>query len=90
VGRGSTVDETALARALQDGTVGYAALDVFEVEPLPASSPLWDMDNVIISPHGAAITTDEDRLIAELFAENATRLLDGAPLRNVVNTAEFY
>ena len=90
VGRGTTVDETALIGALRDGTVGYAALDVFEVEPLPQSSPLWDMDNVIVSPHGAAITVEEDRLIAELFADNATRLLDGRPLRNVVNTHEFY
>ncbi|MET4639831.1 D-2-hydroxyacid dehydrogenase [Mycetocola sp. 2940] len=90
VGRGSTVDESALVDALQRGQVGFAALDVFAVEPLPESSPLWDMTNVIISPHGAAITDDEDRLIAELFAENATRLLDGRPLRNVVNTHEFY
>ncbi|GAA3905551.1 D-2-hydroxyacid dehydrogenase [Microbacterium invictum] len=90
VGRGSTVDESALVDALVDGTIGFAALDVFEVEPLPQTSPLWAMDNVIISPHGAAITVEEDRLIAELFAENATRLLDGLPLRNVVNTVEFY
>lgn len=90
VGRGSTVDEEALVAALQDGTVGFAALDVFAVEPLPASSPLWDLPNVVISPHGASITDDEDRLIAELFAENASRLLDDLPLRNVVNTHEFY
>ncbi len=90
VGRGSTVDEEALIEALRRGTVGYAALDVFEVEPLPARSPLWDMSNVIISPHGAAITVEEDRMIAELFAENATRLLDGRPMRNLVNIDEFY
>ena len=90
VGRGTTVDEAELVAALRRGTVGYAALDVFEVEPLPSDSPLWDMPNVIISPHGAAITDDEDRLIAELFAENATRLLDGRPMLNRVNTVEFY
>jgi phosphoglycerate dehydrogenase-like enzyme len=90
VGRGSTVDEPALVRALGDGRIGFAALDVFEVEPLPVKSPLWAMPNVVISPHGAAITDDEDRLIAELFAANATRLLDGDPLLNSVNTHEFY
>jgi phosphoglycerate dehydrogenase-like enzyme len=90
VGRGSTVDEDALVDALRRGTVGYAALDVFAVEPLPAESPLWDMPNVIISPHGAAITHEEDAAIAELFAQNATRLLDGEPLLNVINTREFY
>lgn len=90
VGRGTTVDEAALVEALQRGIVGYAALDVFEVEPLPVQSPLWDMQNVIISPHGAAITVEEDRMVAEIFAENATRLLDGRPMRNVVNIDEFY
>jgi phosphoglycerate dehydrogenase-like enzyme len=90
VGRGSTVDEPELIGALQRGQVGYAALDVFAVEPLPASSPFWDMPNVIISPHGAAITDDEDRMIAELFASNATKLLNGEPMQNLVNTREFY
>ena len=90
VGRGSTVDEAALVDVLICGGVGFAALDVFAVEPLPADSPLWDMPNVIVSPHGASATVDEDRRIAELFADNATRLLDGQPMRNVVNTDEFY
>jgi len=90
VGRGSTIDETALTRALASGHVGYAALDVFEVEPLPASSELWAMPNVIVSPHGAAVTEHEDRLIAELFVQNATRFLDGRPMVNVVDTEEFY
>ena len=90
VGRGSTVDEPELIAALQRGQVGYAALDVFATEPLPVSSPFWDMPNVIVSPHGAAITHEEDQMIAELFAENATRLLDGLPMRNLVNTHEFY
>lgn len=90
VGRGSTVDEPQLVAALESGQVGYAALDVFEVEPLPSTSAFWDMPNVIVSPHGAAITPDEDRLIAELFARNATLFLDGKPMRNLVNTHEFY
>ena len=90
VGRGSTVDEPALIDALSEDRVGFAALDVTAVEPLPSGSPLWDLPNVLISPHTAAISTHESRLITELFARNATALLDGAPLENVVNTVEFY
>lgn len=90
VGRGATVDEPALVEALGDGRVGFAALDVFDTEPLPVDSPLWGMPNVLISPHAAAVNDDEERLIAELFASNATRLLNGEPLVNRVNTIEFY
>jgi phosphoglycerate dehydrogenase-like enzyme len=90
VGRGSTVDEPALVEALSDGRVGFAALDVTAVEPLPGDSPLWDLPNVLISPHTAAISTHEPRLITELFARNATAFLDGTPMANVVNTVEFY
>nr|WP_241740263.1 MULTISPECIES: D-2-hydroxyacid dehydrogenase [Microbacterium] len=90
VGRGSTIDEVALVDALHKGRLRSAALDVFEVEPLPATSPLWGMPHVIVSPHGAAITAHEDDLIVDLFIENANRLLDGQPMRNVVNITEFY
>ncbi|MHA6629702.1 D-2-hydroxyacid dehydrogenase [Pseudonocardia sichuanensis] len=90
VGRGTVVDEDALVDALRDGRIGFAALDVFTVEPLDPASPLWDLPNVLISPHNATLTPAEGRRIAELFAANATRLLDGLPLRNVVNTVEFY
>jgi phosphoglycerate dehydrogenase-like enzyme len=90
VGRGTTVDEPALIDALADGRVGFAALDVTYVEPLAAESPLWELPNVLISPHTAAISEHEPRLITELFATNATALLDGKPLKNVVNTVEFY
>lgn len=90
VGRGTTIDETALVAAIGDGRVGSATLDVTEVEPLPADSPLWDLPEVVIAPHTAAISPHEPRRIAELFVENARRLLDGEELRNVVNTVEFY
>lgn len=90
VGRGSTIDEPALVEALRDGRVGFAALDVFEREPLPDDSPLWDLPNVLVSPHSAAITDDEERLVAELFAANATRLIDGEPLVNLVDIVEYY
>jgi phosphoglycerate dehydrogenase-like enzyme len=90
VGRGSTVDEPALVEALQDGRIGLAVLDVTAVEPLPKDSPLWDLPNVVIAPHTAAISDHEPRLIAELFVENARRFLDGEAPLNKVNTAEFY
>ncbi|MCS0499426.1 D-2-hydroxyacid dehydrogenase [Protaetiibacter mangrovi] len=90
VGRGTTVDEPALVEALRDGRVGMAVLDVTAVEPLPEDSPLWELPNVLLAPHTAAISSHEPRLIAELFAENARRFLDGETLLNVVNTREFY
>lgn len=90
VGRGTVIDEEALVVALGDGRVGFAALDVFASEPLSADSPLWAMGNVLISPHTAALNSAEDRLIAELFAENARRFLDGEELINRVDTVEFY
>ncbi|SEP96693.1 Phosphoglycerate dehydrogenase [Streptomyces sp. yr375] len=90
VGRGTVVDEAALLEALDSGRIGFAALDVFETEPLPAHSPLWDHERVLVSPHTAALDAAEDRRIAELFAANATRLLDGQRPLNRVNTVEFY
>jgi phosphoglycerate dehydrogenase-like enzyme len=90
VGRGTVIDETALVEALDAGRAGFAALDVFEVEPLPEASPLWGHPNVLVSPHTAALDAAEERRIAELFADNAGRLLDGRPLRNRVDTVEFY
>lgn len=90
VGRGTVIDERALVAALDDGRVGFAALDVVAVEPLAGDSPLWDHPNVLISPHTAALSAAEDRRLAELFADNATRLLDGRPLRNVVDVIDFY
>ena len=90
IGRGTVIDEEALISALQDGRVGFAALDVFAVEPLSSDSMLWQLPNVVISPHTAALTSAEDRLIAELFAENATRLIDGRHVMNLINKREFY
>jgi phosphoglycerate dehydrogenase-like enzyme len=90
VGRGTVVDEDALLPALRDGRIGFAALDVFATEPLPESSPLWAEPNLLVSPHTGALNTAEDRLIAELFAGNATRLLDGEELINRVDTVDFY
>lgn len=90
VGRGTVVDEDALLPALRDGRIGFAALDVFATEPLPEDNPLWGEPNLLVSPHTAALNVAEDRLIAELFAANATRFLDGAELVNKVDTIDFY
>lgn len=90
VGRGTVIDQDAMTQALTDGRVGFAALDVFAVEPLPTDSPLWTDPRVLVSPHTAALNSAEDRLIARLFARNATRFLDGRELINRVNTVEFY
>lgn len=90
VGRGTVLDESALIAALRDGRIAFAALDVFAVEPLPADSPLWTLPNVVISPHTAALDRREDERIAELFAKDATLLLDGKEPLNRVNTVEFY
>ncbi|MHC5797361.1 D-2-hydroxyacid dehydrogenase [Lacisediminihabitans sp. FW035] len=90
VGRGTVIDEHALIDALEDGRIGFAALDVVASEPLSQDSPLWSSPRVLISPHTAALNVAEDRLIAELFAENARRFLDGESLINRVDTVEFY
>lgn len=90
VGRGTVIDEDELIKAIQSGVVGFAALDVFANEPLATNSPLWDFPNVLVSPHTAGLNFAEDRLIAELFAANATRFLDGQELINRVDTVEFY
>jgi phosphoglycerate dehydrogenase-like enzyme len=84
VGRGELVDETALATALREGRLGGAALDVFEHEPLPETSPLWDLPNVIATPHIAASTPMTHHHAAEAFVENLGRWVRGEPLRNEV------
>lgn len=90
LGRGSVVDEGALVRALRSGRLAGAGLDVFESEPLPRSSPLWRMENVIISPHvGGNSDRTADRA-AHLFAVNLSRYLEGRPLLNVVNRSRGY
>jgi phosphoglycerate dehydrogenase-like enzyme len=82
VGRGSTIDEPALLRALQTGQIAGAALDVFEQEPLPADSPLWDAPNLIITPHSAG---GRPRGAAALIIRNLDALHRGAPLENIVD-----
>ena len=90
VGRGGVVDEEALVEALREGRLRGAALDVFAEEPLPADSPLWELDNVIISPHTAALSARENERVVELFAENLRRYLAGEELVSRVRTSVFY
>ncbi len=90
IARGRILDQAALARALREGWIAGAALDVFEPEPLPADSPLWQLDNMILSPHVSGFTFDYDRWAVELFADNLGRYLDGRPLLNVVNRERGY
>jgi phosphoglycerate dehydrogenase-like enzyme len=90
VARGPIVDEVALVRALSEGWIAGAALDVFEREPLPADSSLWQMENVIISPHVAGFTPHYDDRATALFAENLRRYLGGEPLLNQVERRREY
>lgn len=90
VGRGTVVDEEALLEALEAGQVGYACLDVFAVEPLPADSPLWSHPRVMVSPHTSALSTAENRLIAERFQENLRRFIAGEELSHRVDPVHFY
>ena len=92
VGRGTSIDEDALAEALNAGKVAGAALDVFRVEPLPEDAPIHNAKNVLITPHcagqmGAEITRE---LHVQLFLDNLERYFNGEELRNVIDPAKGY
>ena len=88
VGRGSTVDHTALANLLENGHLAGALLDVFPDEPLPADSPLWITTNLAITPHIAAVSFPRD--IAGLFAENYRRYSTGEALLHQIDVGQGY
>ena len=90
VGRGGVVDEPALVAALQNGRLGGAALDVFATEPLPPQSPLWDLPNVLISPHTAGLSRRENERITALFTQNLRRYLRGDELLSRVQPTLLY
>jgi phosphoglycerate dehydrogenase-like enzyme len=90
VGRGASVDEAALARALREGRIAAAAVDVFAEEPPPAGHPLYALDNVILSPHVSGFLPSYDEKCSVLFAENLRRYLDGQPLLNLVDRRRGY
>jgi len=90
IGRGKIVDEAALTRALEENWIAGAGLDVFVTEPLPVESRLWELPNVILSPHVTAEIEDYDLQATRLFADNLRRYLSGKRLRNVVDKKRGY
>lgn len=85
VGRGWVVDEPALIKALQEKRIRGAALDVFQEEPLPETSPLWGLENVLLSPHTTDNTITWKQDSARFFCDNLQRYIQGQPLENIVN-----
>jgi phosphoglycerate dehydrogenase-like enzyme len=90
VSRGGVTDQTALAEALARGHLRGAALDVFETEPLPETSPLWTLDNVILTPHCSSVYDGWDLKSVAMFAKNLTRYRQGRPLENRVDPTKGY
>ncbi|HHY10428.1 MAG TPA: D-2-hydroxyacid dehydrogenase, partial [Firmicutes bacterium] len=91
VGRGSLIVQEDLIHALEQGWIGGAALDVTDPEPLPADSPLWALENVIITPHTSGLTPFHTERILEIFFENwQSFITDGVPSRNVVSRQKGY
>jgi phosphoglycerate dehydrogenase-like enzyme len=90
VGRGALIDESALIEALRERRIAGAALDVFEKEPLPADSPLWDLENLLIMPHTAGVSENMWKRHYALFSENLRRYLSGRPLLSIVNKQTGY
>jgi D-2-hydroxyacid dehydrogenase (NADP+) len=90
VGRGDLIDEEALIRALDEKKIAGAGLDVTTIEPLPKDSRLWDMDNVILSPHVSGSMEEYMDQATELFCDNIRRYLDGKELRNVIDRKKGY
>ncbi|MBX3071237.1 MAG: D-2-hydroxyacid dehydrogenase [Thermomicrobiales bacterium] len=77
IARGAVIDEEAMIEALQTGHIGFAALDVFQVEPLPETSPLWSMPNVLVNPHSASTAWAENERITDIFVANLAHYLKG-------------
>jgi phosphoglycerate dehydrogenase-like enzyme len=90
IGRGALVDEPALIEALRCDHLGGAALDVFAEEPLPQDSPLWEMSNVLVSPHSGSTSDRENARLTDLFCKNLRRYLAAEPLLNVLDTERLY
>ena len=85
--RGEVVDEAALIEALQASEIAAAGLDVFEQEPLPQTSPLWEMPNVIVSPHMSGDSAEAEAAMIQCLLDNVNRYIEGKPLNNVVDKA---
>jgi glyoxylate/hydroxypyruvate reductase A len=90
ISRGQVIHEQALYEALKSGHIKGAALDVFEVEPLPKESPIWDLPNVLISPHSASTVAAENSRIVDIFLDNLGRFTRGEKLRNEFDRKRGY
>lgn len=92
IARGAVVDEHALTDALRSGRIGFAALDVVATEPLPKDSPLWDMPNVLISPHSASTVVRENERLTDIFLHNLKAWMneDPAAMMNVLDKKRMY
>ena len=90
ISRGGVINEAAMVEGLTSGRIKGAALDVFEVEPLPKESPMWDLPNVLISPHSASTVAAENGRIVEIFIDNLGRFTRGEVLRNRFDKARGY
>jgi glyoxylate/hydroxypyruvate reductase A len=90
IARGSIVDEPELIKALQSGHLGRASVDVAAKEPLPPESPLWDMPNVIISPHSVSTVEAENEKLADIFLDNLQRYKEGKTFRNLLDKKALY
>ncbi len=90
VARGAVIDEEALIVALREEWIAGAALDTFETEPLPPDSPLWDLPNVVLTPHCTSSSPRARQRSIALFLDNLERYRNGQPLRNVVDKAAGY
>jgi phosphoglycerate dehydrogenase-like enzyme len=90
IARGSIVRLDALVEALRAGSIAGAGLDVFETEPLPADHPLWEMENVVITPHVAGAGPHSVERLHTILLENVRRFVNGEPLMNVVDKARWY
>ncbi len=90
IGRGATVVLDDLTAALQEGRIGGAGLDVYQVEPLPVGHPLWRLPNVLLTPHVAGDGPYLDQRRTDLFIDNCKRFDAGEPLRNVVDKAQWF
>jgi phosphoglycerate dehydrogenase-like enzyme len=90
IGRGALVDELALIDSLRSGHLGAAYLDVFAEEPLPLESPLWEMPNVVVTPHSASTSDRENGRIIDIFCDNLQRYFAGEEMRNVLDTVLLY
>ena len=90
IGRGSLINENHLISAIENNNISGAALDVFSKDSLPSDSKLWALENLILFPHSASTTFDENKRITHLFCQNLENFLNNKPLINQFNSENLY